>query len=108
MCARLLRLLKTHDGKKFVTTQEHSKISPCTLPEWLPANIIKKMTVEFGIILRKELVKPQQHTELMRHRTPSNETRRISLDSMGGSEAEFVDQDRYDRAFRVSDLDSLK
>ena len=62
MCAHLLKLLKTHDEKMFFATEEHSTITPCTLPEWLPANIIKTMVVEFGAKLRRELVKLQKGT----------------------------------------------
>ena len=56
VCAFLLRLLKTHDKKKFLITGEHSRITPCTLPEWLPVDVIKAMIDEFVGRLRKELL----------------------------------------------------
>ena len=92
MCAHLLGLLKTHDGKKFHITGEHSRITACTLPEWLPAKIVMEMIVEFGGRLRKELVKLQQTIELMRQRASSTDTRRMSLDSMS-SRDEGLDND---------------
>lgn len=91
MCAHLLRLLRTHDGKKFITTGEHSTITACTLPEWLPADIIKEMVVEFGSRLRRELVELHQRTEVLQRRACSTDTRRISLDSMGGPEKDILD-----------------
>jgi hypothetical protein len=89
--------LKTHDGKAFVTTGEHSTITPCTLPEWLPVAIIEKMVVEFGSKLRKELVKLHRNSEvLLRHRAGSTDTQRISLDSiMGMPEREGVNQHNF-------------
>jgi hypothetical protein len=84
VCVHLLGLLKTHDGKRFRTTGSHSTITPCTLPEWLPVDIIEAMVVEFGGRLRAELVKLQNLGDVLRHhnRTSSNDTRRISIDSM--------------------------
>lgn len=97
----LLKLLKTHDGKMFVTTGEHSKITSCTLPEWLPVDIIEQMAVEFGRRLRKELVKLQQSTEVLRRRVDSTDTRRISLDSIRTSEEGPNDQGAVDRAYET-------
>lgn len=94
VCAHLLRLLSTCNGKRFVTTGEHSTITPCSLPEWLPAHIIKEMVVEFGSRLRRELVELLQRTEVLRRRTCSTDTRRISLDSIGSDlqlEADTLD-----------------
>lgn len=91
MCAHLLKLLSTHDGEKFVTTGEHSTVTPCTLPEWLPANIIKAMVVEFGSRLRKELVELHQRTDILRSRTCSTDTQRMSLDSMRAPEEVSLD-----------------
>ena len=45
-----------HSGEKFVIMGEHSTITPCTLPEWLPMDIIKAMVDEFVGRLRKELL----------------------------------------------------
>jgi hypothetical protein len=89
VCVHLLGLLKTHDGKRFRTTGSHSTITPCTLPEWLPVDIIEAMVVEFGGRLRAELVKLQNLGDVLRHhkRTSSNDTRRISIDSMTSGES---------------------
>jgi len=98
VCARLLDLLETCDKKKFLTTGGHSTVTPCTLPEWLPDHIIKEMVVEFGRRLRVELVKLQQRTEVLRGRTSSTDTRRISVDSVG-SKNESIDNDGFEEAF---------
>ena len=76
----------------FLTTAGHSTITACTLPEWLPADIIKAMTVEFGRRLRGDLVRLQQRTEVLRRRTSSIDTRRISVDSSILSEVDDYDQ----------------
>ena len=49
-------------------------------------HIIKEMVVEFGSRLRRELVELQQRTEVLRRRTCSTDTQRISLDSIGRSD----------------------
>jgi hypothetical protein len=82
VCAHLLKILKTWDGKKFVFKGSHSMVTACTLPEWLPADIIDTMNMEFGARLRKELVKFMQRTEIMRVRVHSTDTDRLSLDSI--------------------------
>ena len=99
MCVRVLDLLKTHDRKRFITTGGHSTITPCTLPESLPADIIKAIVVEFGKRLRGDLVKIQQHAEVLRQRTSSIDTRRISLESMMQRNEE-VDCDEIDQGIR--------
>jgi hypothetical protein len=95
----LLKLLKTHDGEMFVVTEEHSKITPCTLPEWLPVNIIEEMVMEFGVRLRRELVKLHKGTEVLRRQTSSTDTRRLSLDSMEMAETEVFDAEDVKNAF---------
>ena len=81
---------------------EHSKITPCTLLEWLPAAIIEKMVVEFRSRLRRELVKLRQSTEVLRHWTTSTDTRRISLDSMATTEEGHYDQETYERVHQMN------
>jgi len=62
---------------------EHSRITPCTPPEWLLEDIINKIVIEFAGRLRKELVKLQQTTAVLRRpRAHTNETVRLSLDSV--------------------------
>ena len=83
MCAYLLTLLKIHDDKIFNITGEHSRISPCTLPEWLPGDIIKAMVDEFGTRLKVELVKFRRRKgRQIRERSGSSETRRLSVESL--------------------------
>lgn len=58
VCAHLLRILKTRDGKPFIVSGgEHFQITPCTLPPGLPKTIIKEMVLEFAGRLRTELVR---------------------------------------------------
>ena len=83
----------------FFATEEHSTITPCTLPEWLPANIIETMVVEFGAKLRRELVKLQKGTGILQRRTSSTDTRRISIDSMK-TEISVEDSDSIRVAFQ--------
>ena len=99
MCAHLLKLLKTHDGKTFITTGEHSKVTPCTLPEWLPRSIIEEMVGEFGSRLRRELVKLRQRTKVLRLRTASTDTRRISLDSIATTGEALYDEEEILEVF---------
>jgi hypothetical protein len=63
-------------------------ISPCTLPEGLPEPIIDQMVLEFGLRLRKEFVNLQKTAEVHRARAQSNDTRRISMDSIVLTERE--------------------
>lgn len=99
MCAHLLGFLKTYDGKSFRTTERHSRITACTLPEWLPADIIEKMVLEFGGILRGELVKLRNLTQVLRlgnhRRTSSNDTRRISMDSTKSGPVDHDDMKQH-------------
>jgi len=90
VCARLLSLLKTNNLKrpKFLTTGNHTTISACTLPECLPQQIIDQMVVEFGLRLRKELVNLRKTNEVQRARTRTNDTRRISMESLKLTERE--------------------
>lgn len=60
------------------------------------------MAEEFGLRLRKALVDLQQRSaEVLRRRTSSTDTRRISLDSMGSSEAGsvLINKESIQRAF---------
>lgn len=73
-------------------TGEHSRITACTLPEWLSEDIIKQMVDEFAGRLRKELVKLQQATALLRRpRAHTNDTVRLSLDSVKERPQDFDD-----------------
>ena len=89
MCANLLyQLNNSIDSKsKFVVSDEHSNITACALPEWLPGGIVYSMVVEFSRRLRDEL-------EILRNdisngssrnpghkRTNTNDTGRMSMGS---------------------------
>ena len=94
--------MKTRDGKKFIVTEEHSTISPCTLPEWLPRDIIEKMVTEFGTNLRRELVKLEKSTKVLRCRFSSTDTRRMSLETIAGADMDDLDDKSVHRAFGKS------
>jgi len=78
----LLKLLKTWDGNPFIITGKHSTITPCTLPKWLPADVIARMVSEFGSRLRRELVKLKQCTEIVWPWTCSTDTAKLSMNSL--------------------------
>ena len=46
------------------TMGNHSMITACTLPEFVPEELIDQMVVEFGLRLRKELVNLQKSSGL--------------------------------------------
>jgi len=92
VCVFLLKLLAPLEGSSFLITGEHSRITACTLPEWLSEDIIKQMVDEFAGRLRKELVKLQQATALLRRpRAHTNDTVRLSLDSVKERPQDFDD-----------------
>lgn len=73
-------------------TGEHSRVTACTLPEWLSEDIIKQMVNEFAGRLRKELVKLQQTTAVLRRpRARTTESVRMSLDSVDERPQDFDD-----------------
>ena len=82
MCAHLLGLLKTSDGNSFIVKGNHNTITACTLPEWLPDDVIASMILEFGSRLRRELVKLKQHTEMVKTRALSTDSGWLSMDSL--------------------------
>lgn len=82
MCSFLLHLLNKHHGRKFVISDEHTNITSCALPEWLPGDIIRLMVVEFSGRLREELSKLMNGISELRARTRTSDTARISIDSI--------------------------
>lgn len=62
-------------------------------------NIIEEMVMEFGVRLRRELVKLHKGTEVLRRQTASTDTRRLSLDSMEMAETEVFDAEDVKNAF---------
>lgn len=91
---------------KFLTSDEHSNITPCALPEWLPGKIVHLMVVEFGRRLKVELHKLQISNEL-RLRRGTTDTVRMSMDSVRSDESEDRELPFIDDAFPVvNDSDS--
>jgi hypothetical protein len=68
------------EPSQYIVIGSHSTISACTLPPWLPAQIVDSMNQVFGGMLRDELVKLMRPT-LVRSRATSTGSRRISSDS---------------------------
>jgi hypothetical protein len=79
----LLHLLNKHYGRKYAISDEHTNISPCVLPEWLPELIIRMMVEEFSRRLRMELKKLQNGISELRGRALTSNTVRMSLESIG-------------------------
>lgn len=79
-CLHLLSLL-LKDKKPFVIRGFHNTVSACTLPTWLPKEIVDSMNHAFGGKLREELVKLIHRPELLHSRTHSTGSERLSLDS---------------------------
>jgi hypothetical protein len=84
--------MRSNDKGSFITTGNHTTISACTLPECIPQHIIDQMVVEFGLKLRKELVNLQTTTKVQRARAQTNDTRRISMDSLVLTDRERVNR----------------
>lgn len=80
VCSFLLHLLNIHKGTKFVISDEHSNITKCALPEWLPEDIVFMMVVEFSRRLREELSRLQ--TSKLRGRSDTSDTARMSFESI--------------------------
>jgi len=91
VCSFLLQLLNKHYKTKFVISDEHSNITSCALPEWLPANIVHLMVLEFSRRLRRELTKLQASTSELRGRAGTSDTARASIDSTRVEHGEIVE-----------------
>jgi hypothetical protein len=79
MCRSLLSLLANDKELPFLVKGSHTTVSACTLPPWLPSNIVDAMNQIFGSRLRKELIKICKSPST-RFRSPSSASRRISSD----------------------------
>jgi hypothetical protein len=68
VCAHLLKLLTSlsWDRKPFMVTGQHNTVASCSLPEWLPSDVIYHMILKFGDLLREELVQLMNRTEELR------------------------------------------
>ena len=69
-------------GQAFVTRGAHSSISPCSLPAELPEHVIHDMNMTFGEQLRVQLTEFMANSKLVRNRTISATSDRLSLDSL--------------------------
>ena len=87
VCAYLLYLLNKHCKTKFIVSDEHTNITACTLPEWLPGEIVCMMVVEFSHRLREELTSLQSISQ-QRGRAGTSDTGRMSIDCIGSQESE--------------------
>jgi hypothetical protein len=106
VCAYLLSLLNGLEGRKgkaFVVSDEHSHITSCTLPKWLPGDIIYSMVVEFSRRLRVELTRLQR-TSYVQARghgpTRSSDTGRMSVNSNVTQESD--DEEEQTEAFSAT------
>lgn len=90
VCAHLLNLLSTshHDPDRrehFIIKGTHNSITGCSMPTWLPADILKNMNDRFALELRDELL-------LFMSTTPGPSLRRVpSTDSDNLSSSAVID-----------------
>ncbi|KAM6499275.1 hypothetical protein JOM56_004783 [Amanita muscaria] len=98
VCAHVLAILKSKDERPFIFKGHHSTVTACTLPEWLPKEVINKVVSEFGGRLRRELVKLKQRTEIVRARTHSVDSRRLSVDSMEPPTSDVLNANTWQQA----------
>jgi hypothetical protein len=81
VCKHLIKILGESRLQPFTIGGSHNTITACTLPTWLPEYIVDKMNEHFGGQLRRELVNVMKSQDLVRRRTPSSGSRRVSTDS---------------------------
>jgi len=104
VCAYLLTLLNLHFETNFVISDEHSNITSCALPEWLPETIVSLMVVEFGRRLRVELHNLRS-SNLHGRRLGTSDTTRCSMDSVRSIESQGQELDYAEHAFADSGSD---
>ena len=78
-CRTLLYLLAKDEEQPFLVKGTHSTVTACTLPPWLPSDVVDRMNQIFGGQLREELIKIFK-SPLTRSRSLSTGSRRISSD----------------------------
>jgi hypothetical protein len=81
-CHTLIQFLvkdPEHLSRPFLIRGSHRIVTACTLPVWLPAEIVESMNAYFGNQLRKELVNLYRRFESRRDRMPSMGLRRGSM-----------------------------
>ena len=79
--------------EEFLVRGNHSTISACTLPPWIPSEIVDTMNETFGALLRSDLVAlMHENNTCFRNRCNSTGSETLSLDSSAGSDMEFTHQ----------------
>ena len=76
LCAYLLMLLG-----RFAYTHSHNTITPCSLPESLPLDVIVGMVSKFGGQLIEDLLDLKAHTEILTSIEPSIGSGKLSVGS---------------------------
>ena len=79
ICRSLLFLLANDEEQPFLVKGSHSMVTACTLPPWLPSDIVDKMNQIFGGQLNLELIKLCK-SPLMQNHSSSTGSWRISSD----------------------------
>ena len=91
------------DKAKFVVSDQHTNITPCALPEWLPGEIVYALVVEFSRKLREDLIMLQNNARNSiatgHRRTSSTDTGRLTMGStMSDSDDAESDPEKMERA----------
>ena len=75
---------ESRNSEPFIVQGSHGTVYACSLPEWLPNDVIEYMNLYFGALLRKELVDFITRPELQPYRRASTGSRGTSLHSLEG------------------------
>ena len=78
-CRHLLLLLAKDHRLPFIVKGSHSTVTGCTIPPWLPSEVVDRMNEIFGGQLRRELIKIYG-SSLTQTRSASTGSRRLSSD----------------------------
>ena len=78
-CHSLLSLLANDRERPFLVKGSHSTVTACTLPPWLPSDVVDDMNQIFGGHLGRELVKIYESPST-RSRSLSTGSQRLSSD----------------------------
>ena len=73
-----------HESQSFIVKGFHNTVSACSLPEWLPIDVIDYINNHFGTLLRKELVDFLKCPKLRRDWADSTGSRGTLVHSMDG------------------------
>ena len=78
MCATIL------SASNFFFRGSHEFLSACTLPKWVPESVATPAIVYYGSRLREALEDLIASSKVVRNRTKSTQSSRLSLDSLKG------------------------